>query len=244
MSSGLLSAQCRIYTTAEVGSRAVLPCDWSKILSTQSANQRPHVEWRTVDETVLERVGAEMYQGEGYKDRADVPEDKLQEGDCSLVLKNVTHADEGLYQSFLIVRRTKRSLSSKKVLLQSVELSVDEAQQGGLSENKAPEQKSQKQAIPHERVNIMLYDNNILSTTVDYLRVFNSFQSEYKRTQHKSAWQFVTEGTCINEFTLYNSATQQYLSDFEIRIQSRTIWQQLAPQTAVGLRYAGGRDNY
>ncbi|KAI4900820.1 hypothetical protein NFI96_026830, partial [Prochilodus magdalenae] len=153
--AGSLSAQSIDKMFVKVGSTAVLSCDWSKIPSTQLASSSPHVEWRTVDETVFERLGAEMFQGEGYKDRADVPEDKLLEGDCSLVLKNVTHDDEGLYQSFLTVSRTKRSLGSKRVLLQRVELSVqgkeiklqymrpkfytEYAPQKDLSGNKAPE---------------------------------------------------------------------------------------------------------
>ncbi|KAI4901868.1 hypothetical protein NFI96_006970 [Prochilodus magdalenae] len=124
ISTGLLSAQSRMHITVKVGPRAVLPCDW-RTLSTQLASSSPHVQWRTVDETVFERLGAEMFQGERYKDRADVPEDKLQEGDCSLVLKKVTHDDAGVYMSYLIVKRKNKSLSSNRVLLQTVELSVE-----------------------------------------------------------------------------------------------------------------------
>uniref|UniRef100_A0AAR2KRN4 Ig-like domain-containing protein n=1 Tax=Pygocentrus nattereri TaxID=42514 RepID=A0AAR2KRN4_PYGNA len=127
-----LPAPSRIFMSARVGSSAVLPCDWRNV-STQS----PHVEWRTYTETVFERRGEELYQGEGYKERVDVPEDHLLKGDCSLELKNVRPEDAGVYESFLLVRRTKRSLRTKRVFLQSVELSVDDAPEESHSENKA-----------------------------------------------------------------------------------------------------------
>ncbi|KAI4901084.1 hypothetical protein NFI96_015063 [Prochilodus magdalenae] len=98
--------------SARVGSSAVLPCDWRNVSSSH-----PHVEWRTISETVLEREGEELYQGEGYEDRVDVPEDKLLKGNCSLVLKNIRPGDAGVYESFL--------LQSRRVLIQTVELSVD-----------------------------------------------------------------------------------------------------------------------
>ncbi|XP_036416199.1 uncharacterized protein LOC118800142 [Colossoma macropomum] len=104
---------------------------------TEPASQTPHVEWRTISETVFERRGGELYQGEGYEDRVDVPEDHLLKGDCSLVLKNVRPEDAGVYESFLLVRRKKRSLTSKRVFLQSVELSVDDVPEESHSENKA-----------------------------------------------------------------------------------------------------------
>ncbi|KAL7858729.1 hypothetical protein AOLI_G00188310 [Acnodon oligacanthus] len=118
---GFISAQSQIFISARVGSSVVLPCDWRNV-----SKQSPHVEWRTFAETVFERMGGELYQAEGYEGRVDVPEDKLQRGDCSLELKNIRPADEGVYESYLLVRRNKRSLNSKRVFLQSVELSVDE----------------------------------------------------------------------------------------------------------------------
>ncbi|KAL7868526.1 hypothetical protein SRHO_G00099100 [Serrasalmus rhombeus] len=117
---GSLSADLQIFISARVGSSAVLPCDWRNV-STQS----PHIEWRTYAETVFERRGGDLYQGKGYEDRVDVPEDHLLKGDCSLLLKNVRPDDEGIYESHLLVRQTKGAVDSKWVFLQSVELSVD-----------------------------------------------------------------------------------------------------------------------
>ncbi|KAL7858740.1 hypothetical protein AOLI_G00188420 [Acnodon oligacanthus] len=119
--AGSLPVPSHIFISARVGSSAVLPCDWRNV-STQS----PHVVWQTISETVFERRGEALYQGEGYEDRVDVPEDQLLKGDCSLELKNVRPEDAGMYESFLLVRRRKRSLRTKRVFLQSVELSVDE----------------------------------------------------------------------------------------------------------------------
>ncbi|KAL6473493.1 hypothetical protein MHYP_G00170540 [Metynnis hypsauchen] len=119
--AGSLPAPSRIFISARVGSSAVLPCDCRKVSS-----QNPHILWRTISETVLERRGGELYQGEGYEGRVDVPEDHLLKGDCSLELKNITLGDEGVYESYLLVSRMKRSLRTKKsIFLQSVELSVD-----------------------------------------------------------------------------------------------------------------------
>ncbi|KAL6473482.1 hypothetical protein MHYP_G00170430 [Metynnis hypsauchen] len=122
--TGSLSAQSRIYISVKAGSSAVLPCDWRN--KTQSSGERPHIEWRSPFETVFERRGRDQYQGEGYEHRVDVPEDKLLSGDCSLVLKDVRLTDAGPYESYLLQRRTRRSLRSKRVFIQAVELSVEE----------------------------------------------------------------------------------------------------------------------
>ncbi|KAL6473478.1 hypothetical protein MHYP_G00170390 [Metynnis hypsauchen] len=88
-----------IFMSAGVGSSAVLPCN-SRNVSIQS----PHVEWRTYAETVFERRGGDLYQGEGYEDCVDMPEDHLLKEDCSLELKNNRPEDAGVYESFLLVR--------------------------------------------------------------------------------------------------------------------------------------------
>ncbi|KAL7868531.1 hypothetical protein SRHO_G00099150 [Serrasalmus rhombeus] len=123
--TGSLSAQSRIYVSVTAGSSAVLPCDFRN--KTQSSGERPHIEWRTVSETVFERRGGDQYEGEGYEHRVDVPEDKLLSGDCSLVLKDVRLNDSGPYESYLLERRRTRSLRSKRVFIQAVELSVEES---------------------------------------------------------------------------------------------------------------------
>ncbi|XP_036416194.1 programmed cell death 1 ligand 1-like isoform X2 [Colossoma macropomum] len=123
--AGSLSAQSRIYLSVKAASSAVLPCDWRN--KTQSPGERPHIEWRTMSETVFERLGGEQYEGEGYERRVDVPEDKLLSGDCSLMLKDVRLTDAGPYESYLLQKQTKRSLNSKRVFIQGVELSVEDA---------------------------------------------------------------------------------------------------------------------
>ncbi|XP_026995990.2 programmed cell death 1 ligand 1-like [Tachysurus fulvidraco] len=119
VSIGFLTADSEI--SARVGSTVILPCEWRDVHL-----QIPHVQWNTVSETVFERKGVEMYVGEGYQGRVDVPQDKLLKGNCSLVLKNVTLTDAGVYESYLSVRRMKRSSSTKWVLVQWLKLSVDE----------------------------------------------------------------------------------------------------------------------
>ncbi|XP_046714774.1 uncharacterized protein LOC124392122 isoform X2 [Silurus meridionalis] len=114
--------------SAQVGSTAVLPCDW-KHLSIQT----PHVEWRIGDEIVFERLGKESFQGEGYEGRVDVPEEELLKGNCSLVLKNVSVTDETLYSSYILMTDTK-----KPVLVQNIKLSVRELSEERKDDSSAP----------------------------------------------------------------------------------------------------------
>ncbi|KAI5085790.1 hypothetical protein C0J45_23617, partial [Silurus meridionalis] len=98
--------------SAQVGSTAVLPCDWRHL-----SIQTPHVEWNTGCEIVFERLGKDPCKG--YEGRVDVPEEELLKGNCSLVLKNVSVTDETLYSSYILKTDTK-----KPVLVQKVKLSV------------------------------------------------------------------------------------------------------------------------
>ncbi|KAI5100904.1 hypothetical protein C0J45_9890 [Silurus meridionalis] len=100
--------------SAQVGSTAVLPCDWRHL-----SIQTPHVEWSIGRETVFERKGKKSFQGERYEGRVDVPEEELLKGNCSLVLKNVSVTDEARYSSYMVVINTK-----KPVLVQNIKLSV------------------------------------------------------------------------------------------------------------------------
>ncbi|KAI4900118.1 hypothetical protein NFI96_028297 [Prochilodus magdalenae] len=118
---GSLSADPQIFMTARVGSSAVLPCDWRNV----SGSSPAHIKWCTISETVFERRGEEVYRGEGYEGRVDLPEDELLKGNCSLELKNIRPGDAGVYKSYLLVRRVRRSVHATWHLLQSVELSVD-----------------------------------------------------------------------------------------------------------------------
>uniref|UniRef100_A0AAR2IJK6 Ig-like domain-containing protein n=1 Tax=Pygocentrus nattereri TaxID=42514 RepID=A0AAR2IJK6_PYGNA len=127
--AGSPSAHTRIFISARVGSSAVLPC----ALRNMSC-QSPHVEWRKYTETMFERRGGELYQGEGYKDREDVPEDHLLKGDCSLELKNVRPEDAGVYESFLLVGGKNKLSLPKSVFIQSVELSVEETPEEDVSD--------------------------------------------------------------------------------------------------------------
>ncbi|KAK3558098.1 hypothetical protein QTP86_009448 [Hemibagrus guttatus] len=102
--------------SARVGSTAVLPCEWRNL-----SIQTPYVQWVIDSETVFERKGKELNQGKGYEGRVDVPEDELLKGNCSLVLKNVTVTDAGIYSSSMLVKDTRES-----VLVQKIKLSVDD----------------------------------------------------------------------------------------------------------------------
>ncbi|XP_066525993.1 butyrophilin subfamily 1 member A1-like [Hoplias malabaricus] len=135
--AGALSSQTSI--TARVGSTAVLPCDCRNVIKEQSPSQSPHVQWRTFSDTVFERSAVELYQGEKYKGRVDVPEDQLLKGNCSLELKEVRAEDEGVYKCSLQVINLQ--------LIQSVELSVEETTETNVNQTS---DSSDKRLSPRE----------------------------------------------------------------------------------------------
>lgn len=67
---------------------------------------------------MFEQNGEQRWQASEFEGRLRVPEEKLWEGDCSLILRDVQVGDVGLYESFMVVDRTRR------VFIQSVQLSV------------------------------------------------------------------------------------------------------------------------
>ncbi|MCJ8735557.1 hypothetical protein PDJAM_G00248390 [Pangasius djambal] len=119
MCVSLLSAEAEISVPGQVGSTAVLPCELQPV-----GTETPHIRWRIKSEDVFERVGEDTYRAEGYKGRVDVPEEELLKGNCSLVLQNLTLTDAGVYTSYQIVRRSKRSVKTKREEISRVKLSV------------------------------------------------------------------------------------------------------------------------
>ncbi|MCJ8750482.1 hypothetical protein PDJAM_G00268290 [Pangasius djambal] len=117
MCVSLLSAEAEI--SGHVGSTAVLPCELQPV-----GTETPYIMWRIESEVVFERLGEESYQAEGYEGRVDVPEEELRKGNCSLVLQNLTLTDAGVYTSYQIVRRSKRSVKTKTEEISRVKLSV------------------------------------------------------------------------------------------------------------------------
>ncbi|XP_053092716.1 uncharacterized protein LOC117598107 isoform X2 [Pangasianodon hypophthalmus] len=118
---GLLSAEAEITVSGQVGSTPVLPCELQSV-----GTETPHIRWITEYETVFERFGEESYQGEGYEDRVDVPEEELHKRSCFLVLHNLSLTDAGVCTSYQTVRRSKSSASvkTKRDLISRVNLSV------------------------------------------------------------------------------------------------------------------------
>ncbi|XP_062872883.1 uncharacterized protein LOC134334461 [Trichomycterus rosablanca] len=109
-----------ISITVTVGSTTLLPCNCNT-----ETGKTQYVQWKNdIETTVFEREGDELYQGEEYEGRVDVPEDKMNKGDCSLVLKNVRATnDDGEYRCYQLVMLTG-SFGSKRHLIQIVHLSV------------------------------------------------------------------------------------------------------------------------
>ncbi|XP_038827691.1 uncharacterized protein LOC120026964 isoform X1 [Salvelinus namaycush] len=107
-----------VSISCNVGSQAILPCKWKSQLDNVPVC---HVQWQTPDETVFEQMGAQQWQATEFEGRVEVPEEKLWEGDCSLILSDVQFGDVGLYESFMVVDRAR---NKRRVFIQSVQLSV------------------------------------------------------------------------------------------------------------------------
>ncbi|XP_043114327.1 galectin 17 isoform X6 [Puntigrus tetrazona] len=109
-----------VHTSSRVGLAAVLPCSVESLLEPEHTF---HIQWETVSNAVFERMGQERFQGEAYRDRADVPEEQLVRGDCSLFLRDVRFSDAGVYESYLVVGQ---SSIKNRVFIQRVQLAVTE----------------------------------------------------------------------------------------------------------------------
>ncbi|KAK2881216.1 hypothetical protein QQF64_008436 [Cirrhinus molitorella] len=105
-----------VYTSSKVGLPAVLPCS----VALQS-DHTPHIQWQTISDSVFERIGEELLQGDSYRDRADVPEEQLVRGNCSLFLQDVRFSDAGIYESYMVVGK---SSIKNRIFIQRVQLAV------------------------------------------------------------------------------------------------------------------------
>uniref|UniRef100_A0A671PL76 Galectin 17 n=1 Tax=Sinocyclocheilus anshuiensis TaxID=1608454 RepID=A0A671PL76_9TELE len=79
-----------VYMSSKVSLPAVLPCS---VASHLESDHTPHIQWQTISYSVFERMGQEQFRGEAYRDRADVPEELLVRGNCSLFLQDVRFSD-------------------------------------------------------------------------------------------------------------------------------------------------------
>ncbi|KAK2834045.1 hypothetical protein Q7C36_014746 [Tachysurus vachellii] len=122
-----------LQISAPVGSTVVLPCDWSHL-----SIKTPHVQWFIGSETVFDQKGKEINQSERYEGRVDVPEDELLKGNCSLVMKNISVNDTGIYSSSMLITDTHEPVLVQKVKLSVVEDSVNE--RGSSSEDSDSDQ--------------------------------------------------------------------------------------------------------
>ncbi|XP_061597599.1 galectin 17 [Cololabis saira] len=124
-SSSLASPSLPRTIQSKVGKQAVLPCSWKSRLDT-GAGSACHILWSAPPNVVFERLREEKWEATDLKGRAEVPEEKLESGDCSLIINNVQIVDTGIYESFMVVDgvRSKKT----RVFLQSVKLSVTDHQ--------------------------------------------------------------------------------------------------------------------
>ncbi|XP_060771393.1 butyrophilin subfamily 1 member A1-like [Neoarius graeffei] len=115
---GSISAD-HVTVSAKVGSTVALPCNLKNVFTETSL-----IRWKIGDAFVFERSSEGTAEGPGYEGRVDVPEDELLKRNCSLVLKNVTITDDGVYKSF-VVEHVDRIKAPPAQVLSRVKLSVD-----------------------------------------------------------------------------------------------------------------------
>lgn len=148
---------------SRVGHRTVLPCDWRPRL--QVAQPSCHVQWLHQVDTVLEQWGRSKYQAPEYQQRLEVgEEEKLEAGDCSLIINDVQMGDAGHYESFMVVDRAPSEKT--RVFIHSVRLLVFD-------------HKSQEVRAPGENLELQLY-------TRHSVRVI--FQSSRNSSQWTNLW--------------------------------------------------------
>lgn len=109
-----------VAISTSVGDKAVLPCSWKSELDGINVPVC-HIQWQTPADTVFEQKGAQRWEANEFKGRVEVPEEKLDQGDCSLILTDVQYADVGLYESFVVVDGARMN---QRVFIQSVRLIV------------------------------------------------------------------------------------------------------------------------
>ncbi|XP_072303361.1 uncharacterized protein [Eucyclogobius newberryi] len=110
--------------TSLVGTEAMLPCSWLPRLPRPQT--RPHVQWCSESSgPVLEQRGSERWTSPDLSDRAEVPESRLQNGDCSLVIRDVQVTDGGQYHGYMILDQDQsRDNTGTGIFIGSVKLLV------------------------------------------------------------------------------------------------------------------------
>ncbi|KAJ8335269.1 hypothetical protein SKAU_G00409080 [Synaphobranchus kaupii] len=110
------------YEFAHVGHKAVLPCNWTSRIGTAQRPTSLYLWWETPDESVFELGGSNTgsslpFEAPDYKGRVEVKLQSFEEGDCSLLLRDVQFSDARLYESYVSKGKGRR-------FIRSVELSV------------------------------------------------------------------------------------------------------------------------
>ncbi|XP_026155727.1 galectin 17 [Mastacembelus armatus] len=107
--------------TSRVGDKAVLPCRWKTVLENVPL-QDFHIQWMIPGSLVFEQQGQQMWQAGDFEGRVEVPEQRLEDGDCSLIISDVQISDTGRYESFMVVNGP-RSVKTR-AFIQGVKLFV------------------------------------------------------------------------------------------------------------------------
>ncbi|CAG5888321.1 galectin 17 [Menidia menidia] len=100
--SPLSSAAPSQSIMSKVGNQVVLPCSWKSNLG-EVASSACHIQWVAPPKTILEQRGEERWQAGRFMGRLEVPQEKLESGDCSLIINDVQIEDTGKYESFVVV---------------------------------------------------------------------------------------------------------------------------------------------
>lgn len=214
-----------LILTPKVGQKVTLPCNWTSYIRTAPGPASPYLWWETPLESVFELQGDEQFEGPDYRGRVVVEPRRFEEGDCSLLLKEVRFSDEGLYESFVAVSRRRR-------FIRSVELSVQDY-------------KDRQTLIAGQQFHLRLYTTQ-WATVVFQRSEATGNDVIWQREVGESQQGRLTEGErvlILSGLTLEDSGTYKVLdplgravSTVQLKVKPEVITEQPIPEKRSGVR--------
>ncbi|XP_066579885.1 uncharacterized protein LOC136771464 [Amia ocellicauda] len=87
-----------VSVSVRSGDSVTLPCDGSAYRGTPE--DQIYIKWQTVNQRVYEFVYGKSYPGPGFEDRAEIPMERIRQGDFSLTVDNTSSSDGEIYECF------------------------------------------------------------------------------------------------------------------------------------------------
>ncbi|XP_066543175.1 uncharacterized protein LOC136711088 isoform X4 [Amia ocellicauda] len=87
-----------VSVSVRVGDSVTLPCDGSACRGTPE--EQLYIKWETVDQDVYVFRRGTVHPGPGFENRAEVPLERIRQGDFSLTLQHTLLSDGEIYECF------------------------------------------------------------------------------------------------------------------------------------------------